>query len=80
MAGGGSGTSGADGGGVTKAADDVDGLWKGMTKQHLMSVMLAAREDGRRNRYLPANFQFPLNLACEETKAQGVVLRKGQIL
>jgi hypothetical protein len=51
----------------------------GMTKQHLMSVMLAAREDGRRNRYRPANFQFPLNLACEETKAQGVVLRKGQI-
>ena len=42
-----------------------------------MAVMLAAREDGRRNRFLPANFQFPLNLACEETKSNGVTLKRG---
>jgi len=63
--------------GTTKAEEE-NTAWKGMTKEHLMSVMLNAREDGRRNRCLPANFQFPLSLSCEETKSNGVPLRKMQ--
>ena len=46
----------------------------------MAKAMVQARQEGLKGRFLPPDFQFSLNLACEETRHNGVALRKENIV
>jgi hypothetical protein len=82
--GGGSGKGGGGGGpgdasaGSNIAAEEEE-THKGMTVASIARSMLAARGEGLRGRFLPPGYKFGLSLACEETRHNGVALRKENI-
>jgi hypothetical protein len=74
--------SGGGGGGEaagSNIAAEEEETHKGMTVPAIARAMLAARQEGLKGRFLPPNFKFGLNLACEETRHNGVALRKENI-